>query len=119
MAGQITINYTSATLTAGAASIGVQNGHFVLAQNQALNLNGTFTFNQFKVTTSQIEFINNATGVTINGEVQVQIDAGNGDPTLTVSNFSGNATVTWPSSGSGYGELMPSQPLVLSGFINS
>lgn len=119
MSGTVTIQYTNATLTANVANIDVSGGGtYMLAQNNALDLNGTFTFSGLRITSGAISFQNTSTGVAINGTVTVQVDCPVGDPTITASNFSGSATVQWPSSGSGFETLTPGQPITLSSFQN-
>ena len=121
MSGLITIQYQNATLAADVANIIVGSGGvFQLTSNQSLSLNGTFSFSGFSVTTTAISIDNTSTGVSINGSVSVQINAAHGDPSITANNFSGTATVTWPSStpGGGYQQLTPGDPLTLTGFIN-
>ena len=118
--GLVTITYTNATFTANVANIVVgSGGAFVLTQNQSLALNGSFTFSGFTVTTGAISFENTSQGVAVSGTVAVQINATQGDPQITANNFSGSATVSWPSSGTGgFEALTPGVSITLTDFEN-
>lgn len=121
MSGLVTIQYTNSTLTANVATVIVGGGGaYTLTPNQSLTLNGTFTFSSLQVSTSTIAIDNTSQGVAINGSVAIQVSAASGDPTITANNFSGSATVSWPSStpGGGFEQLTPGVPISLTGFIN-
>jgi len=121
MSGLVTIQFTNGTFTANVATIIVGGGGaYTLTPNQSLALNGQFSFSTFTVSTNAIAVDNVSQGVSVNGSIAIQVSAPGGDPTITANNFSGSATVTWPSStpGSGFEQLLPGNQISLTGFIN-
>jgi hypothetical protein len=80
-------------------------------------LNGTFTFNTFSVSSGGVSFFNGSTGAAVSGSIAIPVTGTSGDPTITVSNFSGTAQAQWPSkSGPKEQPLSPGDELTLTGF---
>lgn len=114
----ITINFQNATLTSTSSSITVMDGSFALDTTSALAMFGTISFSSLYCTSGAIDF-NVETGTTFNAQVTVPLSAPNGSPTIEITNFAGTVTVTWPTaSGLQTQQVMSSDPLTLSGFVN-
>ncbi|MGK6319615.1 hypothetical protein [Sphingomonas sp. DT-204] len=120
MTAIVTVTYSQGdTFTDNNATIKVGNGGKVaLDINNALGMNGTFSFSEFSVSSGGISFYNGSTGTPVSGSVTIPISSGgHGNPTITVSNFSGTAQANWPStSGPKQEPLSPGNELTLTDF---
>jgi hypothetical protein len=118
MFSTIEINFQNAVFTASSATVTVSNGCFALASNEFLSFAGTLPFDTLNISSGVIGFYNSSAGATVNGTLSIPVSATTGgDPAITVSNFQGNATVSWPStSGPQYQMLMSGDAMTLVGF---
>lgn len=115
----ITINYQNVTLTSSSAQISVSQGSFGLETSGGLSISGTAGFDALYVTSSVVNFASQS-GAMFNAAVSVMVAANSGsDPVITATNFSGNVTVSWPTSnGPQIQMLSPGNPITLSGFVD-
>jgi hypothetical protein len=113
------MQYQDSTFTANNATTQVQNGSFELTQTDFLTMNGTVTFNALNISSGSIGFYNSATGAAISGSVIVPVaKTGSSDPAITVNNFQGTCTLSWPStSGPQYQNRSPGDPITLTNFL--
>ena len=112
--GSITIDFSNATLTSPTCSIQLSGGYFALSPDSALGLSGA-AFDSLAASTGAIDF-STATGTAFTAAVQADI-ASSGVPSITVTNFSGFASVTWPTAdGWGRQPLTAGEPMELDGF---
>jgi hypothetical protein len=118
MTAAIEIEFQSATFTADNAAITVGNGSFELSDSQMLSMYGAFPFDTLNLGTGSIGFYNSSAGASVSGVISIPVAAGNsGDPTITVTAFSGAVTLSWPSNtGPQYQALSPGDPITLTGF---
>ena len=120
MAGLITLSFQMAKFTGSTSSITVGGGTIVLqAQaNQSLAMLGTFPFANLSVTSGAIS-IEGQPGATVNGNISFAVNATSNAPTVTVTNFGGTASMSWPSNaGGGFRVVSPGDPVTLDGFSN-
>ncbi len=118
MTSPITINYSNATFTASSAAISVSGGTFQLTNINSLSLRGSFTFNALDLSSGMLSF-SVATGTSVNGTVTIPVSAANpgSQPTITASNFTGMAMISWPSTtGPQFQPLSSGDPITLTNF---
>jgi len=110
---------TGCTFNATTATIQISNGSIQVGAN-TVQLNGTFNFSTFVVASTQIVFDNNSPSATVSGMVSIPVVPNGQDPSITVSNFTGQAQVNWTVDGNPkYAPLSPGDPVVLSGLYQS
>jgi len=113
----ITINFQNASLVTGAIAITVSNGSFALDVASAFTIWGTVDFSSLYVTPDAINF--NVAAATIDAEICIPLSAPGGSPNISVSDFTGTVTATWPTStGVVTQPLLSGDMVTLSGFVN-
>ena len=114
----ITINFQDATLTTTTSQILIGSGNFALDTTSALSMMGTINFSSLYVTSGAIN-VNVESGTMFTATVMVPVNAPGGAPSITVTNFAGTVTVTWPTSeGLQTQTIMSGDPITLNGFAN-
>lgn len=112
--GSITIDFVDATPTGPACSIQLSGGCFALSPDSALGLTGA-AFGSLAASTGAIDF-GVAGGGAFSATVTAEL-ASDGEPSITVSGFSGFASVTWPNAdGWGRERLTAGEAMALAGF---
>lgn len=95
-ANTVTINFNNATLTSTSSQITVTGGSFCLSANDPLSMAGTVSFSSLYVTSGAVDF-NVQPGTKFTAQIVLPVATSGGTPLITVSNFSGTVTVTWPT----------------------
>jgi hypothetical protein len=114
----ITIDFQNATLTTTTSQVFISNGNFALDSTSALSMSGTISFSALYLTSGAINF-NVESGMSFNASVTAPVNAPGGAPAITITNFSGIVTVTWPTSmGLQTQIVMSGDPVTLNGFAN-
>lgn len=116
---QITINYSSVTLSSTTSSIQLTGGCFGLDIDEGLSISGTVSFSSMYVVTGAIVF-NVESGTAFNAAVQAKVTSNTAGtpPSIEVTNFTGTVTVTWPTSTGPQTQTLESgNPMTLSGFV--
>jgi hypothetical protein len=81
-------------------------------------MSGTIPFTNLSIASGAIS-IDGQPGATVNGNISFPVKMTGNAPTITVTNFSGTATMSWPSnSGGGVQPVAPGDPVTLNGFRN-
>jgi hypothetical protein len=113
--GLITIDFQNAA--APTVQIVIFNGSFALDPGWPLSVSGTTGFVSLSATAESVSF-DVPSGSDFQGRLTVPISAPAGAPMLVV-NFSGTASVTWPStSGTQLQVVTPGQALPLEDFAS-
>ena len=112
----ISIQFEGATFNA-TTSITVQRGTFVLESDPSFSLSGTFPFQSLNLSSSSISFTNEQPGAA-DGTINIPLSApAGGNPIIVVTNFSGAATISWPSiEGPQTQSFDPGDPQILGWF---
>ena len=116
MATVFSIQFQGATFNA-TTSITVQRGTFELESNPSFSLTGTFPFQSLSLSSSSIDFTNEQPAA-VDGTINIPLNApAGGNPIITVINFSGAATMRWPSmQGWQLQSFDPGEPIILGWF---
>jgi hypothetical protein len=118
MAGIVTLTFQNAKFTGSTCSISVSGGTIVLEAGPSLSLSGTIPFTNLSIASGAIS-IDGQPGSTVNGNIGFPVNMTGNEPTITVTNFSGTATISWPSNtGGGVQQVPPGDPVTLNGFRN-
>jgi hypothetical protein len=119
MAGIVSLRFQGAKFTGSTFSIAVGGGAIVVETNPSLSLSGNIPLTGLSIASGAIS-INGQAGATVNGNINFPVNiTGGGAPTVTVNNFSGPATISWPSnSGPQVQSVASDVPIILSGFSN-
>ncbi len=119
MPGIVTLKFQGVKLTGGTSSIAVSGGAIVVETNPSLSLSGSFPFTGLSIASGAISITGQA-GTTLNGNVDFPVSTTAGAaPTITLTNFSGQVAITWPSSsGTQVQTVSSGDPIKLNGFAN-
>jgi hypothetical protein len=114
MAGIVTLTFQQAKLTGSTTSISVNGGTIVVEAGPSLSLSGAIPFDNLSIASGAIS-INGQPGATVNGKISFPVNATNAAPTITVTNFSGMADISW---GMQVQPVSSGDPITLNGFSN-
>jgi hypothetical protein len=115
MTALISIEYLNANFTAQSAEISVSGGTFQLTNYNFLSLQGTFAFDALSISTGMINF-SVSPGTSVSGTVNLPVSGS--QPTVVVTNFSGLAQLSWPTTtGPQTQPVAPGDPVTLVDFV--
>jgi hypothetical protein len=120
MSGTIQVSFNNATLTSTTSNISLTTATYALQPASPIALSGTVNFSSMSIYSSTINF-NVSSGSSFNASLNFPYALSSTStqiPTISVTNFSGYVTVTWPTlTGPITAELQSGLPTQLGNLI--